>query len=156
MPDERRVREWAADPDHPISLLYVRAREIGYLRMADEIREIADDGRNDWMERERKSGMVILFDREAVARSELRINTRKWLLTKALPKIYGNRLETELRVNADVAFLDLWHLVASGKAYRRQPLQPSLSTMLRPSMRRRHERPGTNRTMDVRLVVQPR
>src|SRR5262245_8121676 len=115
MPDERRVREWAADPDHPISLLYVRAREIGYLRMADEIREIADDGRNDWMERERKSGMVILFDREAVARSELRINTRKWLLTKALPKIYGNRLETELRVNADVAFLDLWHLVASGK-----------------------------------------
>jgi hypothetical protein len=48
------------------------------------------------MERARKDGSVeAALDREHVARSELRINTRKWLLSKMLPKKFGDRIEHE-------------------------------------------------------------
>ena len=32
---------------------------------------------------------------EAVLRSRLRVETRKWLLAKMLPKVYGDKLVTE-------------------------------------------------------------
>ena len=35
---------------------YARARDIQADHFAEEILEIADDGRNDWMQRERKDG----------------------------------------------------------------------------------------------------
>lgn len=73
---------------------YVRAREIGYLQMADGILDIADDGSNDYVERLRADGSkVVLFDGEHVQRSRLRVDTRKWLMSKALPKLYGDKLE---------------------------------------------------------------
>jgi hypothetical protein len=62
--------------------------------MADEIVEIIDDGRNDWMERLDKEGQGIgwSLNGEHVARSKLRAEKRQWLLSKALPKIYGDKL----------------------------------------------------------------
>lgn len=59
--------------------------------MADEILEIADDGRNDWMEIQNRDGDNIGWkvNGEAVQRSRLRIDARKWLLSKLLPKKYG-------------------------------------------------------------------
>jgi hypothetical protein len=96
-PDERTVREWAQDVKHPFSPHYVRARELGYLKMADELLEISDDGSNDWMEREGKDGSsYTVADHEHIARSRLRVDTRKWLLSKALPKVYGEKVTTEL------------------------------------------------------------
>lgn len=92
-PHESTVRSWAANPDHPFSTKYVQAREIGYLRMADELLEISDDGANDWMVREGKDGENLgwQLNGEHVQRSRLRADTRKWLLSKALPKIYGDK-----------------------------------------------------------------
>ena len=53
--------------------------------------EIADDGRNDWIVRLRKDGSTeTVVDNEAVQRSRLRIDTRKWLLSKLSPKKYGD------------------------------------------------------------------
>lgn len=96
-PDERTVREWAQDVKHPFSPHYVRARELGYLKMADELLEISDDGTNDWMEREGKDGSsYTVADHEHIARSRLRVDTRKWLLSKALPKVYGEKVTTEV------------------------------------------------------------
>jgi hypothetical protein len=75
---------------------YARAREIGYEHWADESVEIADNAANDWMERVRKDGEIeTVLNREHVARSELRINTRKWMLSKMLPKKFGDRIEHE-------------------------------------------------------------
>ena len=74
MPDERTVRSWAADSDHPFSPQYARARETGYAGLADDLVEIADDKLGD------------------PARDRLRVDTRKWLLSKALPKVYGDKL----------------------------------------------------------------
>lgn len=90
MPSEAAVRQWQ-DAHEDFASQYARAREKGYLRMAEELLEIADDGSNDWMEREG----VRVVDHEHVARSRLRLDTRKWLLSKALPKIYGDKLQTQ-------------------------------------------------------------
>lgn len=94
IPAENTIRLWASDKESPFSAQYLRAREIGYRLMADELIEIADDGTNDYVERERENGTKhVVFDAEHVQRSKLRVDTRKWLLSKALPKIYGDKLE---------------------------------------------------------------
>jgi hypothetical protein len=35
-------------------------------------------------------------DHDHIARSKLRVDTRKWLLAKCLPKIYGDRVVNEV------------------------------------------------------------
>lgn len=46
------------------------------------------------MARQREDGeLEFVVDREHVGRSRLRVDTRKWLLAKALPKIYGDKLQ---------------------------------------------------------------
>lgn len=57
---------------------YARARELGYQKMANDILDIADETGGPH-------------------RSRLRADTRKWLLSKALPKIYGDRLEVDAK-----------------------------------------------------------
>ncbi len=93
MPAESTVRNWALEDREGFFAQYARAREIGYYSMADETLEIADDGTNDWVERENERGeKKTVLDSEHVQRSRLRVDTRKWLLSKALPKIYGDKL----------------------------------------------------------------
>lgn len=87
MPAESTVRGWALEDREGFSAQYARAREIGYHAMADEVLDIADDGRNDWMEREG----VTSVNGEHISRSRLRFDARRWLLSKALPKIYGDK-----------------------------------------------------------------
>lgn len=96
MPPESTVRRWVLDDREGFAAQYTRAREIGYHTMADELIEVADDGSNDWIERqgEDKQAMYVL-NGEHVQRSRLRLDTRKWLLSKALPKIYGDKTEVE-------------------------------------------------------------
>src|SRR5690606_7206910 len=97
MPSERTVRTWALDKNHPFSPKYAQAREIGYLKMADELLDIADDGTNDWMVREREDGSSTeLVNHEHIQRSKLRVDTRKWLLSKMLPKVFGDKVSTEV------------------------------------------------------------
>jgi hypothetical protein len=93
MPTEAAVRKRAlADPEG-FGSQYARAREIGYQSMADEIIEISDDDANDAIvDPETGSSRQ---NSEFIARSRLRVDTRKWLLSKALPKIYGDKLTTE-------------------------------------------------------------
>jgi hypothetical protein len=51
MPAEATVRLWAAEDREGFSAQYARARDIGLDALAEEVLEIADDGRNDWIER---------------------------------------------------------------------------------------------------------
>jgi hypothetical protein len=97
MPAEATVRLWGHDAKHVFSAQYARARELGFWAMADEMLEIADDARNDWMEKTTKSGKTItVLNEEAISRSRLRIDARKWLISKALPKDFGERLAAEI------------------------------------------------------------
>ena len=59
----------------------------------DELNEIADDGRNDWMTVTRRDGSEIeVANNEVLQRSRLRVDTRKWIMSKILPKRYGDKL----------------------------------------------------------------
>lgn len=94
MPPESTVRMWATDDRDGFAARYARARELGYQAMADELMEIADDGTNDWMKRQMQDGSTgDVENHEALARSRLRVDTRKWMLSKVLPKVYGDKLD---------------------------------------------------------------
>lgn len=92
MPASATVREWALNDRDGFSARYATAREIGYHVMADEIIDISDNGTNDWMARNDPSNPGYLANGEALGRSRLRVDTRKWMLAKVLPKIYGDRV----------------------------------------------------------------
>ena len=94
MPERRTVVDWALNDRDGFSARYARARDAQLEHWADEIVEISDDGSNDWIERETKSGRVItVLNDEAVQRSRLRADNRKWLLSKLKPERYGDKLE---------------------------------------------------------------
>jgi hypothetical protein len=63
---------------------------------SDEILRIADDSSNDWMEVETRSGRKVrVVDHEHIKRSEVRIRTRTWLMTRFAPKVFGDRLQLD-------------------------------------------------------------
>jgi hypothetical protein len=98
MPSPYTVRLWAVEDREGFAARYSRAREFGYHDMADEMLEIADDGRNDWTMRQNKRGnRETVLNHENIKRSRLRYDARRWLLSNALPKIYGNRVEVEAK-----------------------------------------------------------
>lgn len=90
---------------------YARAREIQADTLVEEIIDISDDGTNDWMDRQSSSekGAEVsngwLLNGEHVARSRLRVDSRKWFASKVLPKRYGDKLTTEHGVTDQLADL---------------------------------------------------
>jgi hypothetical protein len=69
------------------SAQYARARDASAEHWADEILKIADDATNDWMGRQQRDGVTeIVLNRDHVERSKQRIDARKWLLSKVLPR----------------------------------------------------------------------
>ncbi len=71
--------------------------------LAEEILDIADDGTNDWMESFGEDGdTVYKLNGEHVQRSRLRIDTRKFLASKLLPKQYGQHAEEDKPVDKSV------------------------------------------------------
>lgn len=96
MPSKPTVLRWIARHDE-FRTQYAKAKLEGAEAIAEELFDIADDGSNDWMERFDKEGGSLGWhlNGEAVQRSRLRIDTRKWYLSKIMPKKYGDRLELE-------------------------------------------------------------
>lgn len=72
---------------------YARAKEESADALADEILDIADDGSNDWMEIHKGGYDATIVDQEAVQRSKLRVETRKWIASKLKPKKYGDKVD---------------------------------------------------------------
>jgi len=68
---------------------YTCVRTRAYQLLADEIIEISDDSDGDVIDTEHGPKV----DAERVARSKLRVDSRKWMLSKMLPKIYGDKLD---------------------------------------------------------------
>lgn len=93
MPHRSTVYEWVTNNRDDFADTYARARDAGLDRMADEVLNIADDGSNDWMERNDPDNPGWQANGEHQARSRLRVDTRKWYLSKLAPKRYGDKLE---------------------------------------------------------------
>jgi hypothetical protein len=88
MPVMSTVMLWVVDGKHVMfSEQYAEARRNQAEVLADELMEIADNGRNDFMEQSDDGGGVAYkLNGEHIQRSRLRVDTRKWYLSKVLPK----------------------------------------------------------------------
>jgi hypothetical protein len=95
LPSEATIRRWIENNLEGFRDNYARAKAAMAEHMAEEILAIADDGRNDWMTIQRGGVEVEVENHEVVNRSKLRIDTRKWLLSKLLPKKYGETIKQE-------------------------------------------------------------
>lgn len=97
MPSRATMHWWLLDDDKRYFLdKYKEAKLSHAQKMFEELVDIADDGTNDYMEKQTQSGTVVVLNAEHVARSRLRVDTRKWYLSKVLPKIYGERVDLNL------------------------------------------------------------
>lgn len=92
MPAESTVRAWALDDLHGFSAQYARAREIGYHGLFDEMLEIADTTQEGVKTVQKMNGTETTTG-DMIEHRRLRVDTRKWMLSKALPKIYGDKME---------------------------------------------------------------
>lgn len=116
MPAASTVFLWLRD-DKGFSEQYARAREAQADALFDEILDIADDGSNDWMERKNADGENIgwMENGEAMRRSILRVDARKWMAGKLRPKKYGDKLELENNHNlSDPMVAMLERIAANG------------------------------------------
>lgn len=99
MPPRRTVFGWLLNPklEH-FKHQYTYAREMQAESFADEMKDIADDASNDYMETvDNETGAIIGYklNGEHINRSRLRIDTRKWIASKLKPKKYGDKIEVE-------------------------------------------------------------
>jgi hypothetical protein len=106
MPSRPTVYKWLADNETFLNN-YMRAREEQADYFAEEILEIADDATNDWMERRDSEGNNIGWQEngEAMQRSRLRVDARKWLMSKMAPKKYGEKSTVDMNVDGSLSLL---------------------------------------------------
>lgn len=90
MPNKATVFRWLSQDDK-LSDQYARARDSQADAIFDEILDIADDARNDWMERN-GDDVGYQLNGEHIQRSRVRIDARKWMAGKLRPKVYGDKL----------------------------------------------------------------
>ena len=69
---------------------YARARELQAEYLSDQIIEIADETSNDFSVNQ---DGVEITNHEAIARSRLRVDARKWKASKLAPKKFGDKLD---------------------------------------------------------------
>jgi len=100
IPPASTVRGWVVDNKGPgFAERYARARAMGMDEMADEIVEIADDIANDTL---LDSDGNARANSEWISRSRLRVDSRKWLMSKVAANLYGDKLD--VAVTGDVSF----------------------------------------------------
>lgn len=72
---------------------YARATVVRADALVDEMFDIANNGRNDWMAREDPDNAGYEFNGEHVQRSRLRVDTLKWAAARMAPKKWGDRIQ---------------------------------------------------------------
>ena len=95
MPAKSTVMRWLGEKPECRDQ-YARARELLVEHWADEILEIADDGTTDYVTKVGRNGTEYeAVDQEHIQRSRLRVDSRKWLMSKLAPQKYGDRVDVE-------------------------------------------------------------
>jgi hypothetical protein len=100
MPDRSTVYDWLDGDLHGFPDQYARARARQAETMLDEIIEIADNGAHDTELRTRGSGEDAeeyeVPNVEYMMRSKLRVDARKWAMSKLAPKKYGDSKQLDV------------------------------------------------------------
>ena len=90
MPSSSTIFRWLLDEKYKdFWEQYEKSRNIQAELMFEELLDIADETENDWV----KIGKRKVPNKEMVLRSRLRVDTRKWYLSKVLPKKFGDKID---------------------------------------------------------------
>ena len=95
MPSEATVRAWALDDVQGFSAQYARARSIGYDRLAEEMLAIADTPVLGVKTKTNEKGETETVEGDMIEHRRLQVDSRKWMLSKMLPKKYGDKVAME-------------------------------------------------------------
>lgn len=105
MPSKRTIVRWLANPDAAdFREMYYYARRVQAELLVDEVIEIADSNTHDWEKVYNKDGELIDLkpNNEAIQRSRVRIDTRKWIASKMIPRMYGDNKHIDHDVTGDL------------------------------------------------------
>jgi len=95
-PNPKTIYGWRID-NEDFSKKYDAAKRIQADLLVEEIKEIADDTSRDTITKQDRDGNDYdVCNTEWIARSRLRIDTRKWIACKLLPKVYGDLARLDL------------------------------------------------------------
>ena len=89
MPAQSTIMLWLDGTRPEFSEQYARAHEAYADKLAEETLLIADDSSQDTYV---DADGNVKTDTEAIQRSKLRVDTRKWLASKKAPKKYGDKM----------------------------------------------------------------
>lgn len=87
-PDRNTIFEWNMNRPE-FSCQYTQARRNQIQTFIDDIIEISDNIEED--SKINEDGELVI-NKEWIARSRLRVDSRKWLACKLVPKVYGDRV----------------------------------------------------------------
>lgn len=98
MPTKTAVLDWLfKEPE--FASQYARAREAQAEHYLDEIIAISDDS---LLDTEMGEDGVERTNHEVVSRAKLRVDTRKWAMSKLAPKKYGDKIQQTIDGNLDI------------------------------------------------------
>lgn len=103
MPNKATVFRWLGAHEK-FRDQYAHAREVQADSIFDDIIDIADNGSNDWMQKNFGEEARWVENGEALRRSQIRIDARKWMAGKLRPKKYGDKLDVEHAGSVGVTF----------------------------------------------------
>lgn len=106
MPNKQVVIKWLMQVGrNDFREMYYYARRVAAEILIDEVIEIADSTKGDWKPVYNRHGELIDIkaDNEAIQRSRVRIDTRKWLAAKMIPRVYGENVEVTHGVTGKLA-----------------------------------------------------
>lgn len=96
MPEKRTVCYWLRDKEDFFHQ-YARAREVQMELMAEEIMDISDDDSGDTMTITGPDGKLRdIENKEFTSRAKLRVDTRKWIMSKLATKRFGDKQEVNV------------------------------------------------------------
>ena len=103
MPNLTSVWKWLNN-DEELSKQYARAREEQAETFVDEILDIADNNKDDtFLDEDGK----LIINQEVIARSRLRVDSRKWIASKLKPKRFGDYTKIQAEVK-DTSTTSSW------------------------------------------------
>ena len=100
MPPAITFYDWI-DSDELKAKQYARACEERADAIFEEIIDISDDGTNDWMTKRIGDLDIEVVNTEHIQRSKLRVDSRKWMLSKMNPKKYGDRMQNDINLTME-------------------------------------------------------
>lgn len=100
MPSRTTVVKWIADDTDGFAARYARTRDVAIDDIADQIIEIADTPQTGTTETDKMTAKGDEYTEvrrgDMTEHRKLRVDSRKWYVSKLAPKRYGERLQQEI------------------------------------------------------------